>query len=57
MEAWVHWNCVDAGFRNDWYNYLQTDYSWINQYDAYDEAQSGSWNSDGNVKCGLYYTG
>jgi len=58
MEAWVHWNCVDAGFKNQWYNYRQEDSGEIRSggvsYFAYDAAQSGDWNANGTVKCGLY---
>lgn len=58
MEAWVHWNCVDAGFRDDLYNYRQEDSGKIRsggiRYYAFDAAQSGPWNQTGTVKCGFY---
>lgn len=58
MTAWVHWNCVDAGFLGRWYHYRQEDSGEIRSggvsYFAYDDAQTGPWNQDGTVECGKY---
>jgi len=55
MTAWVRWNCVAAGFKGGWYNYLQVDKSRINYggttYYADDTAQTGAWNEPGNTLC------
>jgi hypothetical protein len=58
MQAWVHWNCVDAGFLNQSYHYRQTDSSEIRSggisYYMSGSAQTGPWNETGNQKCGFY---
>jgi hypothetical protein len=56
MTAFVSWDCVDAGFLDEWYNYYQIDWSWIHGgYSAQAARQTGSWNDPGNVECGRYY--
>jgi hypothetical protein len=58
MQAYVWWDCVDAGFDDDYYNYMQYDRSFITYggvvYKDEGSVQTGGSNSDGNQECGRY---